>query len=389
MRKMKIFKVQLSIFLTLVLVMTSFGVAYADNPFDVEAKSAILIDNSTGKIIYEKNIHEKLQPASITKIMVLLLCMEALDSNKITLDDEVIVSSYAASMGGSQVYLEEGEIQKVDQLLRAISLRSANDASVALAEYISGSNDAFIQKMNERAKELGMNNTNFRNVTGLPDSEHYTTAYDISLMSRELLKHPKIHEWLTLWMDEIKVGKEKDVTQSLNNTNKLIHDYQGANGIKTGFTNDAGYCLSASAKRGNLSLISVVLGCSTSNIRFNESKKLLDYGFANYDSIPICKENDIINILPVSKGKNDKIKVLAKNDLSILVKKGNSKNIQKEILLPESIDAPLEEGHKVGELIIKIDNVEVGRTDLVIEKNIEKASIIDMLRKVIYKLLAN
>lgn len=389
MKAIKNFRIFLSVFISIVLIITSIGIAYADAPFDVDAKSAILIDASTGEVIYEKNIHDKLQPASITKIMVLLLCMEALEGNKITLEDEVVVSSYAAGMGGSQVYLEEGEVQTVDQLLRAISLRSANDASTALSEHISGSIDVFIQRMNERAKELGMNNTNFTNVTGLTDAEHFATAYDISLMSKELLKYPKIHEWLTIWMDEIKVGKEKDVTQSLNNTNKLIHDYQGANGIKTGFTNEAGYCLSASAKRGNLNLISVMLGCSTSNIRFNESKKLLDYGFANYDSLPICNKNDVINTLPISKGKEEMAKIIAKDDLSILVKKGYSKNVEKDILLPESIDAPLEKNQKVGELVLKIDGNEVSRTDLIVETDIEKATFADMLVKIINKLIGN
>ena len=382
-------KILISIFTCLTILLSTIGFAYAEEPFKVDAKSAILMDASTGEIIYEKNIHEKLAPASITKIMVLLLCMEALDNNKIKLEDEVIVSAYAASMGGSQVYLEEGEVQTVEELLKAISLRSANDAAVALAEHLSGSIEIFVQRMNERAKELGMNNTNFMNATGLSDKEHYTTAYDISLMSKELLKYPKIHDWLTLWISDMKVGKKKDVTQTLNNTNKLIYNYQGANGIKTGFTNDAGYCLSASAKRGNLNLISVVLGCSTSNIRFNESKKLLDYGFANYDSMPICRKDDIIKVLPVSKGKVDEIKILVRDDLSILTKKGASRNVEKEINLPEVINAPIEEHQKLGELVIKVDGNEVGRVDLIAESEIKKASFIHMFKKMFNKLINN
>ncbi|MGF7057036.1 D-alanyl-D-alanine carboxypeptidase family protein [Brassicibacter mesophilus] len=382
-------RILISIFTCLTILLSTIGYSYAEEPFKIEAKSAILMDAATGEIIYEKNIHEKLAPASITKIMVLLLCMEALDSNKIKLEEEVIVSANASSMGGSQVYLEEGEVQTVEELLKAISLRSANDAAVAISEHLSGSIEIFVQKMNERAKELGMKNTNFKNATGLPDNDHYTTAYDISLMSKELLKYPKVHEWLTLWMSEIKVGKKKEVTQSLNNTNKLIHNYQGANGIKTGFTNDAGYCLSASAKRGNLNLISVVLGCSTSSIRFNESKKLLDYGFANYDSMPICRKDDIIKILPISKGKSDEIKVIVKEDLAVLTKKGTSKNVEKEIALPEVINAPVKKHQKLGELVLKIDGNEVGRVDLISESEIEKASFIDMFKKMFDKLINN
>ncbi|AFS78417.1 D-alanyl-D-alanine carboxypeptidase DacF [Gottschalkia acidurici 9a] len=304
-----------------------------DNPkqtFDIDAKSGILIDSSSGDIIYEKNIHEKLPPASITKIMVMLLAMEDLESKKITLEDKVVVSQNAAKMGGSQVYLEEGEVQTVQDLLKAIALRSANDASTALGEHLSGSLDLFIDRMNKRAKELGMKNTHFKNTTGLPDEEHYSTAYDVSVMSRELLKHPKINDWLSLWMGEIKVGKKKDVTQNLVNTNNLIKFYQGANGIKTGFTNDAGFCLSASAKRGNLSLISVILGCNTAQVRFNETKKLLDYGFAMYDSVTVNKKGDLIKKLPVAKGNIKETSIVTQDSLNILIKKVKIKIYKKK-----------------------------------------------------------
>lgn len=302
------------------------------------------------KFYLRKNIHEKLPPASITKIMVLLIAMEDLDSGKIKLDDKVQVSANAERMGGSQVYLEAGEIQIVDDLLKAICLRSANDAAVALAEHISGSIDVFVQRMNDRAKELGMSNTHFKNATGLPDPEHLTTAYDISIMSRELLKYPKIHDWLTIYMTDIKVGKNKSVTQTLVNTNKLIRDYQGANGLKTGLTNDAGHCLAASAKRGNLSLVSVILGGPTSNSRFSESKKLLDFGFANYESLPICRKDEVIKKVKVSKGKENNVNIVAESDYSLLIKKGDSKEIEKEIILPEKINAPYEKGQNLERL---------------------------------------
>ncbi len=382
-------KTSILIIFLLFFVFSSISFAETDGPFKLESRAAILIDALTGEIIYEKNIHEQLPPASITKIMVLLIAMEDLDSGKIKLDDKVQVSPNAERMGGSQVYLEAGEIQIVDDLLKAICLRSANDAAVALAEHISGSIDVFVQRMNERAKELGMSNTHFKNATGLPDAEHITTAYDISIMSRELLKHPKIHDWLTIYMTDIKVGKNKNVTQSLVNTNKLIRDYQGANGLKTGLTNDAGHCLAASAKRGNLSLISVLLGGPTSNSRFSESKTLLDFGFANYDSLPVCRKDEVIKKVKVSKGKENNLNIVAENDYSLLIKKGDSKDIEKEVVLPETINAPYEKGQKFGEIILKNNGKEVGRVNLVAEEGMKKASIIDMFKKVTTIFLGN
>ncbi|KPU28112.1 D-alanyl-D-alanine carboxypeptidase [Caloranaerobacter sp. TR13] len=370
-----------SVIITLVLILNTL-VVFADSNFDIQAKSAILIDASTGKVIYEKNPHEKLAPASITKIMVLLLAMEALESNKIKLDDKVVISDNASNMGGSQIYLEEGEEQTVEDLIKAISLRSANDAAVALGEYIAGSEEVFIQMMNKKAKELGMENTNFKNITGLDEEGHYTTAYDVSLMSKELLKHKKIHQWLTVWMSSVKVGKEKDVVQNLVNTNRLIHDYKGANGIKTGFTRKAGYCLSASATRGNLTLISVVMGCKNSSIRFKESKKLLDYGFANYQSIPLAKKNLVIKKIPVQKGKIESAEIIIEEDLNYLVKKGRSIEIKKEIILPSYISAPISRYSKIGEIIYRIGEKEIGRVNLVVKEDINKASIRDSIRKI-------
>lgn len=387
----KYFKIKLILCIILSLVLTTipFGFAYAENSFDVDSKAAILIDAVSGTIIYEKNPHEKLYPASITKIMTLLLTMEALESNRITLQDEVVVSENAEGMGGSQVYLEAGEVNNLENLLKAIALRSGNDAAVAIGEHIAGTEEMFIKMMNDKAKELGMLNTNFVNTNGLHDQNHYTTAYDISLMSKELLKHPKVHDWLTLWMATIMVGKNHDIEQSLNNTNKLIRFYQGANGIKTGYTTKSGHCLAASATRGNLTLISVVLGCDTGDIRFKESKKLLDYGFANYDSLPICKKEDIIKHVSVSKGKINNVDVITEADLNILIKKGSSKNIEREIILPEFIESPLIMNQKVGEMVIKIEGAEVGRVNLIINRYIEKANFIDMFSKIFNRLLGN
>lgn len=377
----------LSIILGIIIFFTAVSTSYCDNIFDVEAKGALLMDFSTGKVIYEKNSSEKLAPASITKIMVLLLTMESIESQKIDLNDEVIISKNASGMGGSQVFLEEGEKQTVESLIKAVCLRSANDASVALAEHIAGSEELFVDAMNKKAKELEMNNTNFKNVTGLPDEGHYTSAYDVAIMSRELLKHNKIHDWLTIWMAEMKVGKEKDIVQSLVNTNRMIKDYEGANGIKTGSTSEAGFCLSASAKRGNLQLISVVLGCENSKIRFEESKKLLDYGFATYDTIDIAKKGEIIDRLSVNKGKDDVINIGVEEDVYVLVPKNESSNISKEILLPDNITAPIKKGTKIGDLIVKIDGKEIEKIQLIALESVKKANFKDMFKKTFESLL--
>jgi len=350
--------------------------------FDVNAKSAILMDAGTGRVLYEKNSHDKLPPASITKIMTMLLAMEALDNNQISLKDKVTISERASSMGGSQLYLEPGEEKTVEQLLKGIAIASANDACVALAEHIAGTEELFIKRMNERAKELGMNNTQFMNTNGLPQEGHYTTAHDIALMSKELLKHPTIHKWLTIWMSTMMVGKGDKSTLELTNTNRLIKTYPGANGIKTGFTQEAQYCLSASATRNNLTLISVILGSPHSTIRFNESKKLLDYGFATFSAVDITRKGEVIKEVVVEKGKSNKVNVIAEKDFKALVKKGEENNIQKEIILPKSIKAPFESNQKVGEIIVKnSDGNEIGKVNLITESNVDKANVLDILEK--------
>lgn len=374
---------------TICIIILFTTTIYAADNLEINAKSAILMDYNTGEIIYEKKSHDRLPPASISKIMTLLLGMEALESGKISLDDEVRISSHASRMGGSQLWLEEGEIQTVDDLFKAICLRSANDASVALAEHIAGSEMTFVKMMNDKAKELGMDNSNFTNATGLPHEDNYVSAYDVAKMSRELLKHKKIHDWLTTYMDEIKVGKKKDKIQSLVNTNRLIIDYEGTTGIKTGSTNEAGFCLSASAKRGNLQLIAVVMGCETSKIRFEESIRLLDYGFANYDSIPIGKKNEVMAKVLVHKGKDEYIEAVLERDGYILVPKGKDTNISKEIILPEFIESPVEQGEEIGYLIVNLDGKEVDKIRLITKHSIEKANLTEMFKKVLKSLLIN
>ena len=364
-------------------------IVYAEDSLDIKAKAAILIDYYTGEIIYEQNASDKLPPASISKIMTLLLGMEALESGKIKLTDEVRISNRAAGMGGSQLWLEEGEIQTVDNLFKAIVLRSANDASVALAEHIAGSEDVFVKMMNEKAKELNMNDSNFANATGIPNENHYVSARDVSKMSRELLKHKKIHDWLTIYMDEMTVGKKKDKIAGLVNTNRLVKEYEGTTGLKTGSTQEAGFCLAASAKRGNLHLISVIMGAETSKMRFNESMRLLDFGFANYDSIPIGRKGDLLAKVPIHKGSSEYTEAVLERDSYILISKGEGGNLNKELLLPEFIESPIAEGEKIGELIVRINGREIDRVNLVSKQSIGKAKFKEMFKKVIKSLLIN
>lgn len=362
---------------------------FAEGELNIKARSAVLMDYNTRKVIYEQDAHKEVPPASITKIMTLLLTMEAIESGKITLNDEVRISAHAAGMGGSQLWLEEGEIQIVEDLIKAVAIRSANDASVALAEHIAGSEEVFVKMMNDKAKELGMNNTNFANASGLPNQNHYTSAYDVAIMSAELLKHEGIHKWLTTYMDEMLVGKNKDKVQSLVNTNKLIKEYQGTTGVKTGSTSEAGHCLAASAKRNNLHLIAVVMGSDTSKIRFDESMRLLDYGFANYDSVAIGRKGDVIGKIKVHKGKVNYLEAVLERDSYLLLPKGKSGNITKEIVLPDFVEGPIEEGKELGKLIVKVDGEEMDIIRLVSNVSIEKASFKDILIKTIRNFILN
>lgn len=377
-------KINICYIICLTMILINIGNYSNAIEFDVDGKSAILIDRGSGEILYEKNPHEKLPPASVTKIMTMLLAMEAIDQNHISLENKVIISERASSMGGSQLYLEPGEEKTVEQLLKGIAIASANDACVALGEHIAGTEELFVNRMNERAKELGMNNTQFMNTNGLPQEGHYTTAYDISLMSRELLKYPIIHKWLTIWMSSMKVGKGDKSALELTNTNRLIKTYPGANGIKTGFTQEARYCLSASASRNNFTLIAVILGSPSSTIRFEETKKLLDYGFAAYNSVEIAKKGEKIEVVPVEKGKANTINIIAKEDFNVLVKKGEENDVNKEIILPKNIKAPFEKGKKVGEIIIKKkDGTEIGKVELITEEKIDKANVLNILEKMV------
>lgn len=378
-----------SLIMAILIAIMPMNLSFAneDNaPLSVSSKSAILMDVGSGQILYEKNAHDKLPPASVTKVMTMLLICEALDSGKITLDDSVQISENAASMGGSQIFLEAGEVQKVDTLLKGIAVASANDGCVAMAEYIGGSVESFVDMMNAKAKELNMKDTNFVNTNGLPVDNHYTSAHDIAIMSRELLKHDVISKYLTTWMDQVVVGK-KQITVGLANTNKLIKHYQGATGVKTGFTQQAKYCLSASAKRGDTHLVAVTLGAETSPERFKDATSLLNFGFANYESVKLCSKNDNIATLTLDKADEQKINLVAKEDLSVLIKKGGNKDFTRKIKVNENPTIPIKKGTNLGYLEIYQGKTLVGKVDLVNTKDIQKASYLKMLQRVIDEML--
>ena len=378
-----------SLIMAILIAIMPMNLSFAneDNaPLSVSSKSAILMDVGSGQILYEKNAHDKLPPASVTKVMTMLLICEVLDSGKITLDDSVQISDNAASMGGSQIFLEAGEVQKVDTLLKGIAVASANDGCVAMAEYIGGSVESFVDMMNAKAKELNMKDTNFVNTNGLPVDNHYTSAHDIAIMSRELLKHDVISKYLTTWMDQVVVGK-KQITVGLANTNKLIKHYQGATGVKTGFTQQAKYCLSASAKRGDTHLVAVTLGAETSPERFKDATSLLNFGFANYESVKLCSKNDNIATLTLDKADEQKINLVAKEDLSVLIKKGGNKDFTRKIKVNENPTIPIKKGTNLGYVEIYQGKTLVGKVDLVNTKDIQKASYLKMLQRVIDEML--
>ncbi len=351
---------------------------------NITSPSAVLIEGSTGTIIYEKNKDEKLRPASVTKIMTLLLIFEALESGQIKLMDEVSVSEHAASMGGSQVFLEPYETQNVDTMIRCISIASANDASVAMAEFIAGSEEEFVARMNDRAKELGMNNTNFVNCCGLDVDNHYTTAYDISLMSRELItRFPEISNYATVWMDTFVHTTRKGRTEfGLTNTNKLIKSYTGITGLKTGSTSLAKYCLSATARRNNMDLIAVIMAAPDTKTRFQEAAKLLNYGYANYSIFVDQHQELTLEPVRVVKGVADQVAGKPAGEFSYLCSKGkNPADIQKEVILFEEVRAPLAAGDKIGEIVYSYGQEKIGSVDILAAEAISKAGFKDCFVK--------
>ncbi len=352
------------------ILLGCLSVSAAAVDLDIPAKSALLMDVETGTVLYESNPHEPLAPASVTKVMTMLLIMEAIDSGKIGWNDTVTASEAAAAKGGSQIYLKVGETMSVTDMVKSIAVSSANDCACAMAEHIAGSEAAFVDKMNARAKELGMNDTHFVNCTGLDDSEeakdHKTSAHDIALMSRELLKyHPDIKNFTTIWMDTVRNG-----TFGLSNTNKLVRFYSGATGLKTGFTSGAGYCLSASAKREGMELVAVVMGCETSQQRFAACKSMLDYGFSNFALVtPELTEDTSV---PVKLGVDDWVKAIPNGESALLIDKSQKGSVTTELVVEPEVTAPVSKGQRLGTMTVKAGQQILTQIPMVAENKVDR-----------------
>ena len=375
---------RLGILLVLSLLLGSLPLQVSAAPMEVAGKSAILMDMATGTVLYEQNAHERLAPASVTKVMTMLLIMEAIDEGRIGWDDTVTVSEAAAAKGGSQVYLKVGETMSVTDMLKSVAVSSANDCACALAEHIAGSESAFVEKMNQRAAQLGMDDTNFVNCTGLDDDEnaknHLTCAYDIALMSRELMvNHPDIQKFTTIWMDTVRNG-----AFGLSNTNKLVRFYPGATGLKTGFTSAAGYCLSATAQRDGLGLIAVILGAKTSQERFAGCKQLLDYGFANYALITPTLPAE--NLVPVKLGTEAVVNAVPREETKLLLDKSQKGEVTTTVTLEEGVTAPVSKGQRLGTLTIRAGEQVLSQVPMVADRTIPRLSwwelFLQVLRRV-------
>lgn len=372
----------ISFILTIFMVIPTFSfltsaLTIKEANFDLDVKSAVLMDATTGTILYSYNETKSLPPASVTKIMTLLLVFESIENGNLKYEDKLTVSENASSMGGSQIFLESGEEMTVDDLLKSVIVASANDAALTLAEAVGGSEEAFVDMMNKRAEELNMVSTHFENVTGLDDdvSNHLTSAKDIAIMSKELLKYDKVSKYATIWMDTIRNGEF-----GLTNTNRLIRFYKGITGLKTGYTSKAGYCVSASANRDGLHLIAVIMGAESSTVRNNAASKLLDYGFANYSTYSSGGEKiENIKIYGASKDETE----IKFNDFTFLINKGEAKKIEKEILLDEYLVAPIKKNEEVGKIIYKIDGEIIGESSIISMKTVDKITFFEYLLKIL------
>lgn len=350
---------------------------------NISAKSAILVDAVSGEILFEKNSHEKLPPASVTKIMTMLLLMEAIERGEVNLSDQVTISANAAGMEGTRLMIETGEVRTVEELLYGVAVESGNDAAVALAEKISGSEGNFVALMNQRAKELGMNDTNFVNPCGLPVENHYTSAYDISVMSRELIKHEAIFKYITTWMIDVYVGKNNDILRTLANTNKLLSQKDYIDGIKTGYTTDAGYCVSITGRKGEMRLISVIMKAETSEIRSDEADGLLNYGFQNYQALYPVKKNDTVGQIKVLNSEAESVNLKADEDVYKLMPIGSAPQITKKLVLDkETIYAPVEANQKVGKLIVTLGEEQLAEIDVFTAEAAQKCSYFKYLSQI-------
>jgi len=343
---------------------------------DIDAKAAVLMDGNSGEVLYAQNEKKHLPPASVTKVMTLLLILEGCESGKISFDDEVVISERAAQMGGSQMYMEMGETHTVEELLKGVIMVSANDGCVALAEHLSGSVESFVNDMNNKANELGLEDSNFVNTNGLPVANHYSCAYDIGKISVELMKHEKAHKWFTAWQEDIKVGlPAKQSKFTLTNTNKLIKTYNGAIGVKTGYTDDAGYCLSGAAERDESRFIAVVLGCKTSDIRFAEMRRLLDHGFANYETVKIAKKNERIKKVKLERGEPEYLNAITTEEISITIPKGTSDKIKKEVKI-DNIKLPIKKGDVAGTLTVYVGDQDKYTYEITADRSADKIGVI-------------
>ena len=349
------------------------------NPLNLDCGSCILIEQKTGQILYSYNSHEKLRPASVTKLMSIYLIMEAISQGKISYDTKVPCSANAESMGGSQIWLTVTEELTVDEMLKAICIVSANDCVTAMAEYLGGTEENFVNMMNEKAKLLGMNDTNFKNCHGIDEDDHYTSSYDISLLSRALLNtYPEITKYTTIYMDSLRDGKS-----SLVNTNKLVRNYSGCTGLKTGSTSLALYNLSASATRDNLSLIAVVMKAPSSKIRFSNASNLLDYGFANFEYKELANKDETIKSINVDKGVFPSVDVISESDCGALISKGNDINIEQNIVIPNNVSSPISKGDVIGKLEFRLNGDIISETNLVAKNDVDKIGIFSMEKLIV------
>ncbi|RGM21970.1 D-alanyl-D-alanine carboxypeptidase [Eubacterium sp. OM08-24] len=364
---------KLSLTLVIAIVFTSIPLFCAEvnavTEETVTAPSAILMESSSGKVLFEKNPHEQRPCASITKVMTMLLVCEAIDSGKLSLDDTITASAHAASMGGSDIWLEEGETMSANDMIKATVVASANDAAVALAEHLCGSEEVFVQKMNEKANQLGMKDTVFKNCNGLDEDGHITSAYDVAVMSRELMKHEMIFDYTSIWLDNLRDGKTQIV-----NTNKLLKTYKGITGLKTGTTNDAGCCMAASATRGDMSLVAIVLGCNSGKERFSDAAALLDYGFANFSVTQLKAPDDLPKTIKVENGMQKNIGIGCDINSSIVLDKNSGSKIVSKIDLPESIEAPVASGQKLGTVTYSLDGKAVKSFEITALQHAEQIS---------------
>ena len=382
-RKMK--KLLMVLIIAALISTKAFAIeALGEETLTIPVPSAVLMEKTTGEVIYEKDAHNKMAPASVTKIMTLLLVMEEIEAGRLSKDDFITASAHAASMGGSQIWLEEGEQLSVNDLLKAVCVVSANDCSVALAEHISGSEESFVKRMNARAAELGMVDTNFCDCTGLTDDPaHLTTAYDVALMSRELLKHDMIKDYTTIWMDTLRNGEA-----SLVNTNKLVRFYKGTTGLKTGFTPKAMYCLSATAERDGTEYIAVVMHGATSDLRFESAKTLLNFAFANYSLCPLRSPNALPPVR-VALGESDSVQPVYGGIESLLMEKNRLGELTYEFVLPESVAAPISQGEALGEMVVYSDGSELARVPLLAGNTVQKLSMLKLYGKMLFRLFGS